>query len=81
MDKQKLLQQWSEKAAKLLVGRRIVAVSYLDDQTRSQMMWSQACIVITLDSGVHLFPSADDEGNGPGALFTDAPSLPCIPVI
>ena len=81
MDKQKLLKQWTDRAAKLLVGRTIVAVSYLGEKSCREMMWDRSCLVLTLDNGLHVFSSADDEGNGPGALYTDAAGLPCIPVI
>ena len=81
MDKQQLVQRWTAQAARLLVGRTIVAVSYLDEDSQRDLLWDRGCIVITLDNGVRIYPAADDEGNGPGALFTNSPDLLGIPVI
>lgn len=81
MKRDELMKDWARKAADALVGRRIVSVGYLDQSSCKEMMWDRSCIVLVLDSGTRLFPSADDEGNGPGALFTDLEHLPCIPVI
>lgn len=72
---------WTARAAKLLVGRTITAVSYLDAQDAGELDWFGRSICIELDNGVVLFASSDDEGNGPGALFTTDPTLPTIPVL
>jgi hypothetical protein len=37
--------------------------------------------MLVLDDGTQLWPSADDEGNDPGALQTTIPGLATIPVI
>jgi len=31
--------------------------------------WDGKCICLELDDGTILYPSRDEEGNGPGALF------------
>ncbi len=31
--------------------------------------WSRPAIVIVLDDGTKIYPSRDQEGNGPGAIF------------
>jgi hypothetical protein len=76
-----LQKKWLTKASKLLVGKKIVGVSYLCSEDREEMGWCGAPIVITLDDGTNIFPSQDDEGNGPGALFTNDEDLPIVPVI
>jgi len=81
MQKQKLRTQWTRRAARLLAGRTIISVGYLDETSCREMSWDRSCLVLTLDNGLHLFPAADDEGNAPGAIFTDAEALPCLPVI
>jgi hypothetical protein len=61
---------------KTIVGRRIVEVrpmtrpearkeGWEPDQARSPV----EATVLVLDDGTILYPSRDDEGNGPGALF------------
>lgn len=73
---------WSDKVAKALVGKTIVKVEYLSkDDAWHGMSWHTRCIVLTLDDGTILFPSADDEGNEAGAMFTTIPDLETIPVI
>lgn len=74
-------EQWGRRAAALLVGRRITAVSYLSHDEAAEMDWHARSLAIELDSGMVIFASRDDEGNGPGALFTTAEDLPTIPVI
>jgi hypothetical protein len=45
-------------------------------------MWDGArCVVIKLDDGNLIYPSQDDEGNGPGALFTNSKNDPILPVL
>lgn len=74
-------KEWSERAAKLLVGRRIVAAHYTTDEERDELGWDNHAIVLELDDGTLLYPSKDDEGNNAGALFTSDDNLPTIPVI
>jgi len=37
--------------------------------------WESKSIVLFLDDGSYLLSSTDDEGNGPGALFTNIDGL------
>lgn len=73
--------QWTISAGKYLKGRKIVDVRYLTDKEMDGLGWDQSAIVIKLDNGELLWASQDDEGNGPGALFTTIDELPIIPVI
>lgn len=72
---------WTAKAQKLLQGRTITAVSYLSAEEAGDMGWYGRSLAIELDNGVVLFASQDDEGNGPGALFTTDSDIPTLPVL
>ena len=54
-----------------LVGRRIVEVRAMSAPELEAEGWppDETVPVLVLDNGTLLFPSRDDEGNGPGALF------------
>jgi hypothetical protein len=56
-----------------LEGRRIVKVRPMsrDEAAREGWLFGRhgAAPVLELDDGTVLYPSRDDEGNGPGALF------------
>ncbi len=54
-----------------LVGRKIIEVRYMTDEELMNEGWNgeRAPVVLVLDNGDLLYPSQDDEGNGPGALF------------
>lgn len=84
MSRNKLSKSWKEASEKLLLGREIVEVRYLTDLEIEDLGWYGGSLVISLKgkdgSIVTVYPSADDEGNGPGALFTDDEELPIIPV-
>jgi len=45
------------------------------------MGWYHSPVVIVLDNGNAIFPSADDEGNNAGALFTNDDLNPVLPVL
>jgi hypothetical protein len=74
-------KKWQTAAKKLLVGKKIVKVSYMHPDNMDEMGWDRAPLVIILDDGTSIYPSRDDEGNGPGSLFTTNEDLPIIPVI
>lgn len=65
----KLAAHWNKIAADMLVGRKIVKVSYMDAKETEALGWCRRAVVIELDDGNLIFLSADDEGNGSGALF------------
>lgn len=67
--KQSLTQRWEKFAADRLVGRTIVAISYMSDEEAQHMGWAHRPVVMQLDDGSLLWASADDEGNDAGALF------------
>ena len=51
------------------VGLRIVGIREMTDKERDLYAWYGPAVVLVLEDGSLLFPSQDEEGNGPGALF------------
>ena len=76
-----LIESWEADVSKHLKGRRIAHVRYMTDKEQKECGWFRKAIVIVLDNGHYFFPSADDEGNDAGALFTTFKELPTVPVI
>ena len=74
-------EEWGVKAMLLLVGRKIERVRYLTEKERREFGWSQRSLILILDDGTHIWPSADDEGNNAGAFFTTNSNLLTIPTI
>lgn len=73
--------QWTTKIQEFLIGRTIREVRYQTDAEAEAMGWDHSRgVVLILDDGAQLIPSQDDEGNGPGAIFTNYEDLPVIPV-
>ena len=56
-----------------LIGRKIMAIRPISKTELEVEGWEPythtATCVILLDNGTLLYPSQDDEGNGPGTLF------------
>jgi hypothetical protein len=67
--RQAMLTHWTKYATKHLVGRKITGVHLMDADEQAACGWDRAALVIQLDNHTVIFPSQDDEGNGPGALF------------
>lgn len=66
-------KSWLRYAERLLVGKRIKNVRYLDEEEQEQLGWYSSTIVMVLEDGTLIFPSKDDEGNDAGALFGQSP--------
>lgn len=62
-------EKWTKYAADKLVGRTITSVRYMTQEEAEDLDWYSCALVIELDDGTILYPSQDEEGNGPGALF------------
>ena len=60
---------WNKKAKKVLQGRTIVEVRYLNDKEMEDMGWYSRPICFLLDNDVVCILSSDDEGNDGGVLF------------
>lgn len=73
-------KQWIDTISKQLIGRTIKKVRYMSEKEATEMGWSGRAIIIELNDGTELMASQDDEGNGPGAIFTNIDNLPIIPV-
>ena len=58
-----------------LIGRTITAVRALTKDELDEMDWYGHVPVIVLDDGTEIISSRDDEGNGPGTLFIDNPTI------
>jgi len=76
-----VVPHWEKQAALVLVGRKIKAVRYLHSSEAEHLGWYGRSVVIELDNGVLVWPSADDEGNDAGALFTTDKRVSTLPVI
>ena len=75
-------KHWQSIAGQLLTGRKIISVRYmLEDEAEESLGWDRCGLVIELDNGLELIPSQDDEGNGPGALFTNHKDHNTLPVL
>ncbi len=77
----KTIEQWTDTATKLLLGRKIVKVRYLSRDEVKYLGWDSSAVVIQLDNDTLIWPSRDDEGNDAGALFTSDPDVMVLPVI
>jgi len=75
------MNDYEKEINKALVGKTIKAVKWLDaDSTYKLFGWDRQPCEIHLDDGTILTPSADDEGNGAGAIFTNIKDLQVLPV-
>lgn len=55
-----------------LEGRKIVEVRPMTKDELAELCWDdpwERSAVLVLDDGTKVFPSIDQEGNGPGCLF------------
>ena len=76
-----LTKEWTTKVNDFLINRKIVGVRYLTNEEADDMGWYSRPVALLLDNGVWLYPSADDEGNDGGALFTSDENMSVIPVL
>ena len=72
---------WTDIAKEQLLGKKIVDVRYLSQEEADDLDWTERPVVIHLDDGNLIYASADDEGNGAGALFTNNQANPVLPVL
>lgn len=81
MNQFELTSRWETVARNLLLNRKIVGVRYMTAAEADEHGWYTRSVVIKLDNGVLIYPSADDEGNNAGALFTTDPDEQTLPVL
>jgi hypothetical protein len=79
--KKAIVAGWTDSAKQLLVGKKIVDAYYMRNDEAEKVGWNSSPIVLVLECGTEICPAQDDEGNGPGALFTSSKELSTIPVI
>jgi len=61
-------QKWVKEAERLLKGRTIVGVRYLDEEEIGSLAWHERAMVLQLDDGTIIYPGRDCAPNGPGTL-------------
>ena len=75
--------KWIMSVQKALKGATIVGVRLMERAEMEMLGWySRAVVLICEKDGKQfaVYPSADDEGNNAGAMFTTLPELQTIPV-
>jgi hypothetical protein len=65
----KILKQWTDEAKKVLEGKTITEVRYLNDEEMEMMGWYKRPVCFFLNDGTSCILSCDDEGNDGGVLF------------
>jgi hypothetical protein len=65
----KILKQWTDEAKKVLEGKTITKVRYLNDEEMEMMGWYKRPVCFFLNDGTSCILSCDDEGNDGGVLF------------
>ena len=71
---------WQDLVNKHLVGKYITKVQWLNPKDSKKLLgWDYQPCEIHLNDGTIITPSADDEGNNAGAIFTNIKELPTIP--
>ena len=78
---QEKIDHWTNIASSQLKGKTVDYVRYLTAEEMKGLGWDNATIVIFFTDKSYVFPSRDDEGNGPGALFTSDDNEPTLPVM
>jgi hypothetical protein len=75
------IKKWEKDIRPVLKGKTIANVRYMTEKEMEGLGWYSKALVIIFTDGTYMFPSADDEGNNAGALFTNIKGLETIPVI
>lgn len=81
----RLRREWA-KRARSLVGGKIVGVRWMHPDEQNSHDWQDAAPILEVELAngegvIAIYPSADDEGNNAGALFTTSAKIPTLPVI
>lgn len=53
----------------MLVGDRVAKVRLTTADEMDSEGWSVPTVVLLMESGIKLYASQDEEGNGPGVMF------------
>ena len=62
------IKYWTKTAEKVLLGRSIMKVEYMEDKECNEYMWYKKPITFILDNGTRVIAMQDDEGNDGGVL-------------
>lgn len=72
-------KRWNPIAKRLLEGRKVVEVRYMNSEEQEGMGWFYKPVVMFFEDGSYVYSSKDDEGNEAGALFCkDGEGLPVL---
>ena len=69
---------WNEKAQNLLIGKKIIAVKYMEQEQAADSYWSKCPVMIMFDDNTIMIPQSDDEGNDGGVLMIGNELLPTL---
>ena len=75
------VEPYWNKLVKKLEGKTIKKARYLTQGEAELYDWYERGLVLFFTDGTQMILSRDDEGNGPGAAFTNLDELDVIPVI
>ena len=64
-----LSDRWNKQAKKVLLGKKIVQVKYVDTKEAKSIMWYNRPVSFTLDDGTRVMVQRDDEGKDGGVLW------------
>jgi hypothetical protein len=81
-DPKERIKYWTKVASDQLLEKKIVAVRYMTKEEATTVCgWEARPVVLQLDDGNLIYPSMDEEGNGPGVFFTNNPDHSILPVL
>ena len=69
MTEKELNTRWEATANKILLGKKIVAIKWMDKKEAEHNDWYKRPVKLMLDDGTIIIPQMDDEGNDGGALL------------
>ena len=62
------VQDWNDRMAKVLVGKKIMSVRYMTSKEANEFRWYKRPLIIELSDGTQIIPLQDDEGKDGGSL-------------
>jgi hypothetical protein len=60
---------------KSIIGQKIITIRQATESEKRANYWDEDFMVLELENGIKLYPSRDDEGNGPGVIFGEDKNL------
>jgi hypothetical protein len=74
------MRNWEDDATKAFKGKVVQSIRWMTEDEQKDMYWDRSCPIIEFTDGSFLFPSQDDEGNAPGAMYTSDRDISILPV-